>query len=421
MSQRLTEADGCLPRQTALNLWGGGTITIAEVVRKRLPMTLVGMNAEGSMVPAVVTDWYDNGRKDLWLDIEVDAPVSRRSGAAGHPNRLRVTVNHHIHVNGEYLPAGEVRSGDTLITQTWEPTPDVLHLIRASLLGDGCLVASPTRPAQARYQELHSEKQAEYVYAIRKALGDCAISRIDTVSGFGSRMLWAGSREYAVLGALRAQWYPRGVKVVPEDLSWIDDFVVAKWLMDDGHRQRFPKQADRISFATNSFRREDIVRLGKRLADLYGVTFFINSDGGRGLALVINSGRRQQLRRLWAAVAPHVHPSMRYKLPEEFQNAPYQAMPVGHELVRPREVHVVAVSDVAPIKRNFPSGRTGYDVTTTTQNYLARGVLVHNSVSMGERAAGRVVPAARRQGLPFRPVAARPPGRRRHTRRQPGG
>ena len=78
-------ADGCFPRQTALNLWGGGTITIADVVRNKRNATLVGMNAEGEMVPAVVTDWHDNGRKDHWLDIEVDAPVSRRSGAAGHP------------------------------------------------------------------------------------------------------------------------------------------------------------------------------------------------------------------------------------------------------------------------------------------------------------------------------------------------
>lgn len=114
--------DGCFPAHTTLNLWGGGTITIGEVVKKKLPVTVVGMNDNGELVPAVVTDWHHNGRKDHWLDIEVDAPVSRHSGAAGHPNRLRVTVNHHIFVNGEYKPAMEVRPGDTLVGQTWQPS-----------------------------------------------------------------------------------------------------------------------------------------------------------------------------------------------------------------------------------------------------------------------------------------------------------
>ena len=376
------KADGCFPRQTALNLWGGGTITIGEVVRKRLPVTLVGMNESGELVPALITDWHDNGRKDQWLDVEVDAPVSRTSGAAGHPNRLRVTVNHHILVNGEYRPASEVRPGDTLVTQTWEPSAEVVNLVRASLLGDGCLVASVTKPTQAKYQEPHTIKQTDYVHVLRKVLGDCAANRRDTTSGYGSTMVWAGSRGYAALGTLRREWYPDGVKRVPADLSWLDDFAVAKWLMDDGHRQHFRLQADRISFATHSFPREDIVRLGDRLAEMYGVTYYLYDDGGRGLALVVNSGRRQQIAALWQAIAPHVHPSMRYKLPDAYQNIPYVEMAPGREIVVPRSTTVVSVARVEPTKRNFPHGRTGYDITTTTSNYLARGVLVHNSLAV---------------------------------------
>lgn len=378
----LDKLDGCFPRQTALNLWGGGTITIGEVVRKRLPVTLVGMNEEGDLVPALVTDWHDNGRKDHWLDIEVDAPVSRSSGAGGHPNRLRVTINHHVYVNGEYRPACEIRPGDSLLTQTWKPSVEVINLVRASLLGDGCLVSSGTKPEQARYQEPHSLKQADYVHALRKALGDCAATRSNTISGYGSSMMWAGSREYAVLGDLRREWYPDGVKRVPADLSWLNDFVVAKWLMDDGARQQFRKQADRICFSTHSFPREDIVRLGDRLAEMYDITYHLVNDAGKGLALVINSGRRQQITATWEAVAPHVHPSMRYKLPTAYRDVPYVEMTPGRELMVSRTTAVVSVAPVERTKRNFPHGRTGYDITTTTHNYLARGVLVHNSLGI---------------------------------------
>lgn len=378
------KADGCFPGNTALNLWGGGTITIGEVVRKRLRVTLVGIDERGDMVPAEVTDWHDNGTKDHWLDIEVDAPVSRRSGAGGHPNRLRVTVNHHIYVGGEYRPACDLRPGDLLTTQTWSPSDEVLRLIRASLLGDGCLVASATKPEHAKYQEPHADKHADYVQALRKVLGDCGAHRADTISGYGSTLTWAGSREYAALGEMRAEWYPGGgPKRVPDDLSWLDDFAVAKWVMDDGYRQTFARQADRLAFATHSFSRADIVRLGEHLAELYGVTYHLNDDvRGRGTTLVVNSGRKQQIRLLWAAIAPHVHPSMRYKLPAEYRDEPYLEPEVGREVTVSRTARVLSVTRVAPTRQNFPHGRVGFDVTTTTHNYLARGVLVHNSLGI---------------------------------------
>lgn len=374
--------DGCFPRHVALNLWGGGTARIGDIVRDRREVTLVGMDEQGNMVPSRVTDWHNNGRKDNWLDIEVDTHVSRYSGGGSHPNRLRVTTNHHIMVNGEYRAASEIRVGDSLVTQGWEPDENALHLIRASLLGDGCLMPSMTRPAQSKYQEGHSEKQIEYALSLRDALGTCANTRSDTISGYGSRMVWSGSKEYAALGELRAKWYRDGIKCIPEDLSWIDDFAVAKWLMDDGTRQRFPNQADRIGFATYCFSEEDVCRLGDRLVEMYGVSYHVFLDRNHGPLLTINSGRKQQIRVMWEAIAPHVHPSMRYKIPEEFQLFPYRKPVPGFERVVALITQVASIRPVAPTKRNFPHGRVGFDVTTETGNYLARGVLVHNSLGI---------------------------------------
>jgi len=376
------KVDGCFPRGTALNLWGGGTITIDRVVRDKLPVTLVGMNEVGQLIPTLVTDWHNNGRKDNWLDLEIDARVSRRSGAGGNANKLRVTTNHHLYLNGEYAPAQQAQPGDFIVAQEWDASQSVVNLVRASLLGDGCLVNAASRYGAAKYQEAHSEKQEEYVLAIRKALGDCSIKSKDTVSGYGSKMVWARSREYPAFGRLRDEWYTNGVKHIPDDLSWVDDFAVAKWLMDDGMRQKFKRQADRISFSTHSFTKSDIIRLGDKLSEMYGTSYHVVNDGGRGYVLVINSGRKQQIRRLWQSVAPHVHPSMRYKVPEEFKNVPYIEMPIGNEITYTREVRILSVEKVEPTKKNFPSGRTGFDITTETGNYMARGVIVHNSLGV---------------------------------------
>lgn len=375
--------DGCLQSRMTLALWGGGTIPIGDVVRKRLPVTLVGMNEEGEMVPAPVIDWHNNGTKNSWIDIHTDAPVSRVAACGKYPNRLRVTLNHHVAVGGNYIPACDLRVGDVLTTQTWAPDENAIRLIRASLLGDGCVTPSLTRPDQSKYQESHSDKQEAYVLTLRKALGSCVTTRTDSISGYGSRLLWVGSREYRALGRLRYEWYPDGVKCVPKDLSWMDDFAVAKWHMDDGHRQRFSKQADRIAFSTHSFNEIDILRLGDRLAEMYGISYHLVNDSGRGLVLIINSGRKQQIHTLWEAIAPHVHPSMRYKVPDEYQDVPYIEMTPATEIVMPAEARVISIHPVAPTKKNFSNGRVGFDVTTTTHNYLARGVLVHNSLAIG--------------------------------------
>jgi len=372
--------DGCFVGTTRLNLWEGGTTCIGDVVREKLSVVLVGMNELGEPTPALVTDWHNNGTKDNWLDVTVGCRVSRNSGDAGYPNKLRVTSNHQLHVNGGYLPAQEVRPGDSMLTQVWSPSPEVIRLIQASLLGDGCVTSSATKPGSARYQEPHTMKAFPYVEAIRKALGDCYATRTDTISGYGSRMSWAGSREYPALGELRQEWYPEGVKRVPADLTWLDDFAVAKWYMDDGNLAHTEVQRDRAYFSTHAFPQEDVQRLAGKLTSLYGISCAVSYS--KGWVIRANAGRDDALENLWGAIAPHVHPAMRYKLPERWREEPYIEMSAGHEVVNFTEVKVLAVEPVEATKRNFPFGRAGFDVTTTTGNYTAKNVLVHNSLGI---------------------------------------
>lgn len=374
--------DGCFLGDTKLNVWGGGTIPIRKVVRDRLPVTLIGMNAQGELVPAKVIDWHHNGRKDTWIDITVSSRVSRTSGARGCPNKIRITPNHSVCVNGSFQSASCIQVGDVLVTQDYEPSESVFNIIRASLLGDGCIVPSLTNSSVGNYQEPHSIKQEEYVLALQKALGDCATKQRTTVSGYGSTLVWVSSKQYRALGDLRRTWYPHGVKVVPEDLSWMDDFAVAKWLMDDGSLSHTEVQVDRLHFSTNGFTFPDVQRLANKLHEMYGVSCTVYESKGANLR--VNVGRNQEIDILWEKVAPYIHPSLRYKLPAKWRNMPYQPFEVGYEKVIPYPSTVVSVDqvDVTDRKRNFPSGRTGFDVTTTTGNYLAKGILVHNSLGI---------------------------------------
>jgi len=378
--------DGCFRYDTPLQCWDGSTILIGEVVSKRLHPTLVGMDENGRLVPSEIIEHFDNGPKDNWLAITVSNPVSKKSGAGGHSNVVRLTSNHHIYINHAFKAAQGANVGDTVTTFDTEPSSSVLHLIESGLLGDGSL----TRIHNGyRYQEGHSAKQLEYVKTINNWLGECALSERQTTSGYGSQMHWAQSKQYVVLSKLRQKWYPKGVKVIPEDLTWLDDFAVAKWYMDDGSLLHNNSQEDRVTFAANAFAKSEVERLAFYLQGKYGIDCRVFNH--KGWNLRINVGRDGAIESFWKAISPHIVPCMRYKLPENYRHMKYAPYPVGKQLYMSTDSKILAIQKIAITKRNFPGGRKGLDIRTTTGNYFAKGILVHNSLGILYRNNGHRV------------------------------
>ena len=374
------KVDGCFEARTRLDTWGGSQLTISEIVNQGKRPVLIGMDDNGNLVPAQIIAVSKNGTKNHWL--QVLAQVKNRKSYG-----LKVTVNHSLYLNGAYRPASGARAGDTLVTYRRAPDPSVLHMMRSGLLGDGCITLNGDG---ARYCDVHQAAHGNYLNFIEHWLGECAISSRQVTSGYGSHIVHVTSRTYDQLAVLREEWYASEVKCVPSDLTWMDDFAVAKWFMDNGSLSSWPGQLDRACFATNGFQREEVVRLASRLEEMYGVSCTVYN--AKGWTIRIKSGRHKEIDRFWAAVAPHVVPGMRYKLPCAFRDVPYVRRPRGCELYVPQPCAVVSVELLSNSKQNFPQGRQGYDIQTTTGNYMAQGVLVHNSLcSVYEYAGARHV------------------------------
>lgn len=373
--------DGCFPSEARLNLWNGGTITIGEVVKGKLTPVLVGMNSEGALVPTKPINWFNNGRKKKWLNLYLDSKTSRLSGGGKKGGaRMQLTPNHHIYLNGEYLPAIEAKVGDVMIGQDLSITDNLVHMIKSSLLGDGCIVLTKTT-GKCKYQESHSEKQEDYVRYLREIMGDSSANRTDTTSGYGSRLVWVGSKEYTILETLREEWYPEGKKVVPSDLSWMDDFSVAKWYMDDGSLSHSEKQVDRAVFSTNGFSEQEVERLAHKLEEMYGVSTTVYNSEGKGWSLRVNKGKEETIDNMWKAITSHIIPSLRYKVPAKFRNIPFTPYEQGKELRVTKEVRIVAIEEKVSERKN-PVGWAAYDIGTETENYMVNGVIVHNSLGI---------------------------------------
>lgn len=379
--------DGCLYTATRLNLWGGGTIAIGDIVRKRLTPTLVGKDSNGNLVPAKVLDYFNNGTKTNWLMITVDCHPSRLSGANGG-NNLRITSNHEIVLNGQFKPASEARVGDEMTAYELSVSDSVLHFIEAGLLGDGCLTPLATKKRNTvKYRDCHKNTHLDYINYIKNCLGACLIKDYSYVSGFGTDMTMISTKYYNTLKFLYDKWYPNGKKNIPADLSWVDDFTVAKWYMDDGCLSHDNIQQDRAVFSTHGFCKADVERLANRLIEIYSIDCQLSYS--KGWFIRVNAGRDSAINHFWESIAPYTHPSMRYKLPERYRKVPFIPYESGKELHIEKKTKILSVKALEPTKKNFPCGHVGFDIKTSTGNYFAKGVLVHNCLGTLYRHEGQ--------------------------------
>src|SRR3989304_20328 len=309
----MKKMDGCFSYKASLNLWDGGRISFGKVVKHNKRPILIGMNEMGDIVPSKIITTKDSGTKDNWVDIHFEENIAKCKGEC---YKMRVTTNHEIfekHKN--YIFASDLKRGDTIFTYDKEICSDTLHLIESALLGDGSI---SNNGKKGKFGEGHSIKQNQYVEYLNLLLGECA-TKIDRkrTSGFGSKIIRIASISTPSLKKIYDKWYSSGKKRIPDDLSWINDFSIAKWYMDDGSLAHTDKQKDRAVFATNGFTKREVEVLGKKLTSMYGIDTTVYYS--KGWMLRINYSN-ETINNFWKAIAAWVHPSLNYKLPIKYKN-----------------------------------------------------------------------------------------------------
>lgn len=374
------KADGCFPYKAEVNLWDGGTERIGKIVHHKIPAKLIGMDEYGNIIPCYVTDFHDNGNKQNWLRLDFE-----RITNDDRLKKMEVTSNHHLYINGEFKAASEAVVGDYFSHQYDDICDDGLHIIKSSLLGDGCIT---TNSNNYRFTEGHSEPQKGLVDWLHSLLLDVTsgdsrvVEHSEESNHFSNKsMHYVNTTPFPSLTDLRNEWYPNGTKVLPLDLSWVDDFTIAKFYMDDGSIRKMKKSIDGAAFHTNSFSENDNNRLIDLLHTRYGVDARLRNSKNNTFHITINNGAGRgninsmckEMHKFWSAIAPYIIDDMLYKLPEEYQNREYQQPPVAKKIKKHIDTQIASIEIV-------DSNVKGYDISTTTENYHASGVLVHNSL-----------------------------------------
>ena len=148
---------GCFQYDSRIELENGKTEKIGKIVNQKLPIKVKSCNIEtGKIEYKPITNWFNNGNADYFLQFEVEKPYGNGKSQFG------VTENHLIHTPDGEIAAGDLRKGDFIYGrgETFL-SPIQKSIIIGSILGDGSLKLSKNNYT-ASLRIGHGKKQIEY-------------------------------------------------------------------------------------------------------------------------------------------------------------------------------------------------------------------------------------------------------------------
>jgi recombination protein RecA len=366
---------GCLSYGTRVTLADGSQEKIGKIVNQRLPVEVLSYDeAVDAIVPKPVVNWFDNGVTEQFLQLTV-----RRPGGNGRA-QLGLTANHLVRTPGGWREAGDLAVGDrVMLAQRYRLSEQQWQIVLGGLMGDSAL--SPSRVPGSlgtRFRMAHGEKQADYLDWKASLFGNINQSRTTNARGAS----FVDLAPLPELAPLREAVYLAGQKVLSwEYLKALTPLALAIWYMDAGSfieratglQQETRDGSGRSEICVQAMSEDSRKRLVEHLADAFGLRPRLATRGARKQWVLIFD--KEQTAKLHTLLAPYVHPSMEDKLLPCLRGR----FSMGREFVDPVIRPVPApISDIRVKPTSGAMHRFDIEVEDS-HNYLADGVLVHNS------------------------------------------
>jgi recombination protein RecA len=366
---------GCFSYNTRVTLADGTQEKIGKIVNQRMDVEVRTYDRETNrIVSRPVTDWYDNGPAERFLQFTVE-----RSGGNGR-SQFAATENHLVRTPGGWRQAGEIIAGDRVMSaETARLGDQQWQVVLGGLMGDGYLASNPHGRRGVRFRMGHGSEQASYLDWKAELLGNIPQTRTTNARGAA----FVDLTPLPELSELReVVYWGDGKKHITDDyLKALTPLALAIWFMDDGSfslrskglQSRTRGGSGRISIGVEAMSPGSRDRLVTYLRDVYGVESSWAERGAARKAMLTMTAAGSA--RFMEVVAPFVHPSMEYKLLPRFRGL----FAVEPEHIEPRQVLVPSkVLDVHVKPPTRSMNRFDLEVDGT-HNYFVDGVMVHNS------------------------------------------
>ena len=366
---------GCFSYNTRVTLADGTTEKIGKIVNQKLPVEVRTYDPESnSIVNRPVTNWFDNGVADRFLQFTV-----AKSGGNGR-SQFAATENHLVRTPGGWREAGELMAGDrVMVNETARLSDEQFQIVLGALMGDGHLAPNTRGRSGVRFRMGHGAKQTEYIDWKASLFDNIGQSR--SVRPNGS--VHVDLTPLPELGELRSVMYWGDGKkhLTDEVIKALTPLALAVWYMDDGSfsmrskglQERTLGGSGRAEICVEAMSASSRERIATYLRDTHGVDCKVATRGARAMSyLTMTTAGTDRFQEI---VAPYVHPSMAYKLLPRHQGK----FAVEPSFVEPREVLVPSTVIDVHVKPPTRSMHR-FDIEVAgTHNYFVDGVMVHNS------------------------------------------
>jgi recombination protein RecA len=366
---------GCFSYNTRVTLADGSQEKIGKIVNQKRPVEVLSYDFDsGKVVPRKVTNWFDNGPTEQFLQFTVE-----RSGGNGRA-QFAATANHLIQTPGGWREAGELLPGDRVVqAEKVRLSDQQWQVVLGGLMGDANLSPNRRDRSGVRFRMGHGAKQAEYLDWKVSLLGNIPCSRRENAKG----ARFADSTPLPELGELqRVVYFGDGKKHLTWDyLKALTPLALAIWYMDDasftvrskGVQARTAGGSGRAEICVEAMSPGSRDRLVDYLRDTHGLECRVSLRGRTQQAVL--QFTTEATARLQELIAPYVHPSMDYKLLPRLRGR----FAVEPQFVEPELRAVPArILDVHVKPKTRSMHRFDIEVEGT-HNYFVDGVMVHNS------------------------------------------
>lgn len=352
---------GCFNAAQPVSLWGGGTRKISAL---RVGDVVVGFNVDGNIVPSIVEKVFTTGKTALWRKLTFSlTPASRK-----RPTTYSTPEHLFWSQRRGWVRADTLEIGETVESTLVEPwvSSRAKSVITGLLLGDGSI--SGHRRGAIEWS--HKIEHVDYVRYVQHLLGDLSgfgpLQR--RTSGYGTVMVCARTRELTDIARFVAPWERL---CVPDNLEF-DPLSLAIWYMDDGSLSHSEKQEDRANFAICRYDEHNAKVIRDALVR-YGFVNPVLYCSERYWRIRLN---KDDAERLFRDIRSHVPPVMQYKLPE-YHRGFFVALPPINE--SGPISYAATVTSSSAVSARDAQYSTKWDIQTSTGNFYASHVLVHNS------------------------------------------
>ena len=370
---------GCASWYTNVTLADGTRERIGKIVNQKMQVEVLSYDPDlGKVVPKKVVNWFNNGKTEEFLHFNVE----RCGGGTGRGHAsMDLTRNHLVRTPGGWREAEELSVGDrVMLAQPYLLSQSQIQVILGALMGDGSLSKPVSKnDGSARFRMGHGAKQAAYLDWKVSLLENIPHSKTSNAKG----AVFADFTPLAELGELQeAVYFGDGKKHLSWDyLKSLTPLALAVWYMDDGCltirskgvQERTRGGTGRIEICVEAMSPGSRERLASYLRGTHGLDVKLTSRGARRMSVLrFTTAASEKFQML---IAPHVHPSMDYKLFPRFRGKFTVEPEFVPPTLRPAPARVLSIKS----KTGYPI-MSRYDIEVEgSHNYLADGIVVHNS------------------------------------------